>query len=245
MTRSLAELDVLVLAGGLGTRLSGTLGNTPKVLAPVGDRVFLDYLLEFLVSQGVRKVVLSLGHLAEKVLSHIAGLRWPFSIESVVEPEPLGTAGAIAFAQPALSSDPVLVLNGDTWLEIDLSAMLSAHLKAPVPLATIACVKVDDARRYGSVELAVDGSILRFVEKEKAAAIVGLVNGGAYLLSARLLDTLASYGKSSLERDVLPKLPKGSMRGHVVAPTNFIDIGTPESYARAGTLFEQGPRRCG
>lgn len=232
-----ADLDVLVLAGGLGSRLSPMLGDIPKVLAPVEGRAFLDYVLEFLARQGVRKVVLSLGHLADKVLIHLAAARLPLRVETVVEKRPLGTAGAIAFARTALSSDPVLVLNGDTWLDIDLSTMLLTHWEAPAPLATIACVLVDDTRRYGRIDVASDGSIRRFMEKEDTSATEGLVNGGAYLLSAKLLDSMAANAGSSLERDILAKLPNGTLRAHILERANFVDIGTPESYAHAGALI--------
>jgi NDP-sugar pyrophosphorylase family protein len=237
MSGPLADLDVLVLAGGLGSRLEPTLGDIPKVLAPVEGRAFLDYVLDFLARQGVRKVVLSLGHLADKVLIHIAAAKLPLRVETVVEKRPLGTAGAIAFARTALSSDPVLVLNGDTWLDIDLTAMLGTHREPPVPLATIACVLVDDTRRYGRIDVASDGSIHRFVEKEDTSVTEGLVNGGAYLLSAKLLDSMAANAGPSLERDVLAKLPSGALRAHILKRANFIDIGTPESYAHAGALI--------
>ncbi len=237
MNPPLADLDVLVLAGGLGSRLAPMLGDIPKVLAPVEGRAFLDYVLDFLARQGVRKAVLSLGHLADKVMTHIAAAKLPLRIETVVEKRPLGTAGAIAFARTALSSDPVLVLNGDTWLDIDLSAMRLTHREAPVPLATIACVLVDDTRRYGRIDVAPDGSIRRFVEKEDTSATEGLVNGGAYLLSADLLDSMAANAGSSLERDVLAKLPNGTLRAHILGRANFVDIGTPESYVHAGAFI--------
>lgn len=234
MRSALADVDVLILAGGLGSRLAGVLDNIPKVLAPVGGRPFVDYQLDYLAGEGVRKVVLSLGHRAEMVLAHIAETRSPVRVETVVESRPLGTAGAIAFARSKLSSDPVVVLNGDTWLDLDLAAMLAEHRASLGALATLACVSVDDTRRYGAVELRTDGSVARFIEKGDSSPTGGLVNGGVYLLSARLLDSLAAGGYgSSLERDVLPHLPAGTLRSYVVRRANFLDIGTPESYARA------------
>ena len=162
MRSSLADVDVLILAGGLGTRLAKVLGAIPKVLAPVESRPFLDYQLDYLADEGVRKVVLSLGHRAELVLEHLAATKSPLPVETVVEACPLGTGGAIALARPTLLSDPVVVLNGDTWLEVDLTAMLAAHRASPDALATLSCVSIDDTGRYGSVELGSDGSIARF-----------------------------------------------------------------------------------
>jgi len=233
MRSTLADVDVLILAGGLGSRLAGVLGDIPKVLAPVEGRPFLNYQLDYLAGEGVRKVVLSLGHRAQMVIAYLAQTKSPLPIETVVEPRPLGTAGAIAFARSTLCSDPVVLLTGDTWLDIDLAAMLAEHRASPGALATLSCVAVDDTRRYGAVELCADGTIARFSEKDQSSSSAGLVNGGVYLLSERLLDSLAAVSGSSLERDVLPHLPAGTLRAYIVRRANFLDIGTPESYARA------------
>src|ERR1700740_2891873 len=98
MRSAIADIDALILAGGLGSRLAGVLGDIPKVLAPVEGRPFLDYQLDYLMGEGVRKVVLSLGHRAEVVLAHLAQNKSAVPVETVVEPRPLGTAGAITFA---------------------------------------------------------------------------------------------------------------------------------------------------
>src|SRR6185437_1434933 len=233
MKSAVGDVDVLILAGGLGSRLAGVLGDTPKVLAPVEGRPFLDYQLEYLAGAGVRKVILSLGYRAEMVLAYLAETKLPVRVETVIEPRPLGTAGAIAFARSALSSDPVVLLNGDTWLNFDLAAMLIEHRATVVALATLCCVAVEDTRRYGAVELSADGSVARFVEKDEISSSGGLVNGGVYLLSAQLLNSLGAVSGGSLERDVLPRLPAGTLRSYVVRQANFLDIGTPESYARA------------
>jgi mannose-1-phosphate guanylyltransferase len=243
MRSAVADVDVLILAGGLGLRLAGVLGDIPKVLAPVQGRPFLEYQLDYLAGQGVRKVVLSLGYRAEMVLAYLARKRSSLRVETMIEPRPLGTAGAIAFARLSLSSDPVVLLNGDTWLEIDLAAMLAKHRASPGALATISCVPVDDTRRYGAVELRADSSVARFVEKDESSQGGGLVNGGVYLLSARLLDSLALKSGSSMERDVLPNLPAGTLLSYIVHRANFLDIGTPESYARAPAHLAGRKRR--
>jgi mannose-1-phosphate guanylyltransferase len=240
MRSELADIDALILAGGLGSRLAGVLGNLPKVLAPIQGRPFLDFQLDYLAHQRVRKVVLSLGYHAEMVLAHLAQTKSPIPVETVVEPQPLGTAGAIAFARPALGSDPVALLNGDTWLDLDLAAMLAEHRAAHGALATLSCVAVNDTRRYGAVELRADGSIARFVEKDQSSSSGGLVNGGIYLLSAQFLDSLTVATGSCLERDILPSLPAGTLRSHIVRRAKFFDIGTPESYACAAAHIAAG-----
>jgi NDP-sugar pyrophosphorylase family protein len=236
-TPALAGTDVIVLAGGLGSRIRPVLADRPKILAPVAGRPFLDHLLRFLVGHGARKVVLSLGHLADSVTAYLAGVSPALPVETVIEDHPLGTAGAIGFARHAVASDPVLVLNGDTWLEIDFAAMLVAHRRAPGTLATIACVRVPDAGRYGRVELDEGGIVRRFCEKESGPGAPGLVNAGAYLLSAGLMDDLARGRSRSLEREVFPRLGPGTLRGFVADGRGFIDIGTPESYAQAESVM--------
>ena len=232
MRSALADIDALILAGGLGSRLANVLNGLPKVLAPINGRPFLDYQLGYLAAEGVRKVVLGLGYGAQMVLEYLARTKLPLAVETVVEACPLGTAGAIALARPTLLSDPVLVLNGDTWLEIDLEEMLAAHRASPDALATLSCVVVDDARHYGSIELGTDGRIAAFIEKESSSS-AGLINAGVYLLSARLLDALVVMLNLSLERDVLPHLPSKALHAYRVHDGNFLDIGTPESFGRA------------
>ena len=234
MSVALNEIDALILAGGLGSRLAGVLHNIPKVLAPIEGRPFLEYQLEYLAAEGVRRVVLSLGYRSDSVIDHLAQMIPPLRVETVVERKPLGTAGAIAFARSAITSDPALLLNGDTWLDIDLSEMLERHRTQPVPLATIACVEVDDTRRYGRVEVSANNTIARFLEKDESDAGVGLVNGGVYILSARMLDSI-TIASGSLERDVLSRLAPRALRAYLVGRTNFVDIGTPESYALAAS----------
>lgn len=241
--KALADIDALILAGGIGSRLAGVLRDLPKVLAPIEGRPFLDYQLDYLATEGVRRTVLSLGYRAEMVLEHLTRAKLPLRVETVVEPKPLGTAGAIGFVRRSLTSDPVLLLNGDTWLEIDLAEMLQAHLTPPIPLATIACVRVEDTRRYGAVELSTGGEIARFIEKDESSSGAGVVNGGVYMLSARLLDSPTFASGSSLERDVLPHLAAGTLRAYSVGHANFLDIGTPESYALAAAHLSYRARK--
>lgn len=240
MTASLSGVDVAVLAGGLGTRIRAVLGDVPKVLAPVGGRPFLDHLLDWLRGQGVRRVVLCLGHLAGRVEAHLAA-NPPDGIEvaTVVEPEPLGTAGALRFARPHLRSDPVLAMNGDTFLEADLPAFLAGHLAERAEVSLL-CVEVPSVARYGSVELDGRGRVARFVEKDPAAERPGLVSGGVYLLSAAALDRLAAGTGPSLERDFLEAQAPGTIRAQAVRG-RFVDIGTPPSLRAAEHIVPGAP----
>ncbi|HLN23759.1 MAG TPA: nucleotidyltransferase family protein [Patescibacteria group bacterium] len=237
MSDGLARIDVAVLAGGLGTRLKGVLGaTTPKVLAPIHGRPFLDHLLDWLAGYGARRVVLCLGHLAEQVSAHLAAAPPArLHVTTVIEPQPLGTAGALRLARSALTSDPVLVLNGDTWLDADLAGFADRH-RASGALASLLCVTVDDASRYGRVELDDSGHVLRFVEKDPDHAGPGIVSAGVVLISAALLERMDSMPGPSLECDVLQKLPPRSIRADI-APGAFIDIGTPASLDAASGII--------
>lgn len=237
--RGLFGIDVVVLAGGLGTRIRGVLGDTPKVLAPINGRPFLDHLLDHLARLGAGRAVLSLGVGADRVSDHLAHRPPPLPVIQVIEPAPLGTAGALRHALPCLSGDPVMVMNGDTWLETDFAAFLAEHHRAGRPVSLL-CVGVDDVSRYGRVELAEDGSVTRFTEKAPGQSGPGLINGGALLLSRRALDQLAAGSGPSLERDFLGQLPPGWIHGWRAEGAAFIDIGTPDSLAEAGGVLPKG-----
>lgn len=232
----LSGIDTAVLAGGLGTRIRPVLGDVPKVLAPVGGRPFLDLLLDWLHGQGAGRVVLCLGHLAGHVTAYLeAHPRRDLDVVPVIEPEPLGTAGALRFARPHLRTDPVLTLNGDTFLDADLAAFVARH-GAERAKVSLMCVEVPSVARYGSVELDGAGRVRRFAEKDGAgdgdADRPGLVSGGMTLLSAAALDDLAALSGPSFERDFLQVQPMGSIVAGI-ADGRFIDIGTPPSLARA------------
>jgi mannose-1-phosphate guanylyltransferase len=225
-TDCLAEIDVLILAGGLGTRLAGVLEGRPKVLAPVGDKIFLDILLAHLKRFGARRVILSLGHLASVVQAHVAAMA---DIETLVEPEPRGTAGAIRFARPRLRSQTVLVLNGDSLVDADLCDFVAQHRSGGAE-ASLLCANVPDAARFGTVEVAA-GHIRDFREKTGLRR-PGTINAGIYAMDQPMLARIQAMEGASLERDVFQKLPAGTL-GAYVGDFSFIDIGTPEDLARA------------
>lgn len=226
---TLSGIDTAVLAGGLGTRIRGVLGDTPKVLAPLGERPFLSLLLDHFAAFGSQRVVLCLGHLADRVATWLDEEGGPLGMEIVcsVEPSPMGTAGALRYARDKLHSDPVLVLNGDTFVDADLGVFADAHRRSGAA-ASVLCVDVEDTSRYGRVEIS-GGRVRRFAEKCPGA---GVINAGVYLFSQDFLDDLVRSGAVSLERDVLEALPPGTLNAEVVR-ARFIDIGTPESLAMA------------
>ena len=231
-------IDAAILAGGLGSRIGGLIGDLPKVMAPLAGRPFLAHLLDSLARQGVRRVVLCLGHLARPVLDWLPAA--PLPVETVVEPRPLGTAGALRLARPLLRSQPALVMNGDSFTDAPLAPFLAAH-QASGAEASLLCVAVADAGRYGRVERDGRGQVVRFLEK--GAVGPGLISAGCYLFGAAMLDRLMADDRPSLEQGLLASLPPGTLHAHVVAAP-FIDIGTPETLAAGEAFFRATQRRA-
>lgn len=233
---AITDIDVAVLAGGLGTRLREVLPATPKILAPLGNRTFLEYLLEWLARQGARRVVMCLGHRSSDVVSFLENRpRQGMDVVTVIEPEPLGTGGAVAFAQPQFRSDPVMVMNGDTAVEADLNAFLAGHVASGAD-ASILCAKVESAGRYGRIEIDDNQRVSRFVEKDSSFTGTAWINAGVYLFNERILQAIGRLAKGSLERDILEKMPAG--RIHAFRSSGrFLDIGTPETLALASEVL--------
>ena len=236
-------LPLLVLCGGLGTRLRSVVADRPKVLAPVDGRPFLGYLFDHLQREGLTDVVLATGYLGEQVEAFAAehapdGMR----VRCVQEREPLGTAGALAFAaREAGLAGPFLALNGDTFFGGSLRKLADAH--AATCAATLALVEVADASRYGRV--IVDegsGRVERFEEKG-AAAGTAWITAGAYVLETDVLDGLQ---KGSLEREIFPVLAaQGRLGARPFPDALFLDIGTPADFARAPEALQHLAARQG
>lgn len=236
----LDKLDTLILVGGLGTRLRSVLRpDVPKPLAPVAGRPFLFYVLQFLAGQGVQRVILAIGFLGQVFEESLkmgmpAGMEIAFSEES----EPLGTAGAVRQARPLLTTDPVMVLNGDSICLADLAPMLISH-RAKNAKTSILLAWVNDRQRFGAVQIGPDGQIIKFGEKTPASG-PGLINAGIYLLSQRALDELPDQVPCSLEYEVFPRWIGAGLYG-MPAEAPFLDIGTPPSYTAAEQFFKDWP----
>jgi mannose-1-phosphate guanylyltransferase len=228
----LTKHKVLILVGGLGTRLLSMYAEGPKAMAPIHGAPFLAYLLAKLSDEGFEEVVLCVGHKHQTIQDHFgdgssSGLR----IEYSVEEELLGTGGAIRLAaQRFAPGQRVFAMNGDTLHALDYSAMLQFHGEHRAK-CTIGLAEVGDASRYGSVELDEAGRVSAFREKS-AVAHPGLVNSGTYILEPDVVEAIPAGRPVSLEREVLPTLLDDKLMGFP-ASGYFIDIGVPEDYLRA------------
>lgn len=230
-------MKAVLLVGGLGTRLRSAVPSLPKPLASVGDKPFLELLVRQLGKQGIRHLVMCTGYLAE----HIEGVFRDGSdlggtIEYSREAVPMGTAGALKLAQHHVQHESeFLVLNGDSFVEIDFNQLLACHRKHG-GLVTMAVVPVQDASRYGTVRLGANGRLLGFVEKTGKKA-PGIVNAGVYVFENAVLARIPE-GPASLEQNVFPGLLQQGVVYAVEQRGLFIDIGTPDDYERAKKMCD-------
>jgi len=232
--KPLATVTAVILAGGLGTRLRSVVTDRPKVLIEIRGRPFLAYLFDQLTTVGVRNVVLCTGYLGDEVKamfgSSYGGLRLVYSQES----SPLGTAGALRLALPLLNSDPVLVMNGDSFCWADLSAFWTWHCAKGVG-ASLLLTKVSDTNRDGRVTIKPNGRVKSFMEKGEASG-PGWINGGIYLIKQDLVRAIPLGRTVSIEKEMFPVWIHQGLYGYK-SECRFIDIGTPESYALAEQFF--------
>lgn len=236
MQPSLSNTDIVVLAGGLGTRIRPVLGDTPKLLAPIGTRTYLDYLMDWLQGFGATRIILSLGHQAERIVEYVrAHPRTGLAVETVIETQPLGTAGALRLVRPQVKSETSVVMNGDSWIGADLGAFVQAYLDSDAP-ASLLCVRVDDAGRFGRIEVDSRGLIRSFREKNPDAG-PGLINAGVYAFARNMWEIVANTDGPSLERDVFQSLPASTLAAYDAGDVPFIDIGTPESLLQAAKVI--------
>jgi D-glycero-alpha-D-manno-heptose 1-phosphate guanylyltransferase len=226
--------QAIVLAGGFGTRLRSVVSDVPKPMATVAGRPFLELLLANLARNGFEKIVLSVGYLSDAISAHFGSHYCGIPLVYAVESTPLGTGGAIRAALAVCSGEHVYVFNGDTYLGLDTAATdrLWAQRHCPV----IVAMRVDDTARYGKLETDADGRILRFLEKD-ASGGPGLINAGCYVLPTAIVEEFPGAERFSFETDYLRDAVTRREFIGFTTDAEFIDIGTPEDYARAQTLL--------
>ena len=227
----------IILAGGLGTRLKSALKGLPKPMAPIHNRPFLEYQIDFWIDQGISRFILSVGYLNQSISSHFGDSYRSAQINYVLENTPLGTGGGLLMASKNLA-EPFLLLNGDTFFEVDLNDLYLFHNEHNAEW-TMSLFRSKDLDRYMGVELAKTGEIV--VLKSKQSQIDLLVNGGVYLINPSAISRLnLNPGiKSSLENQLLPSfLSLGGRLFGFECYGKFIDIGIPEDYYRAKKILK-------
>ena len=250
-SKNRSRIKAVLLVGGLGTRLRSAITGLPKSLARVGNRSLLELLVGQLRCYGIRRLVMCTGYLGEQIEKQFGdGRSWDVEIEYSREFLPLGTAGAVKLAGQYLREvSDFVVMNGDSFLETNFHRLIRFH-RRHAGLVSIATLQVQDASRYGTVRVDAGGRVLSFSEKT-GRKFAGLVSGGVYVFSCPVLEHIPQ-GPASLEKDVFPNLLNHGVYA-LEQRGMFIDIGTPEDYARAQTICDDlydaachshGPRRC-
>ncbi|BBE42778.1 nucleotidyltransferase family protein [Conexivisphaera calida] len=223
-------MRVLIMAGGLGTRLRPVIGDSvPKPMVDVNGRPFLEWLLLLLRERGFREFVISVGYRREAIMGRLGdGSSLGVRIEYSVEEEPLGTGGALRRAMPLLRGEDFLLVNGDTYVDVEVRDLVEFH-ESRRALATIGLVEVSSPVKGGFVDLGADGMIRAFRE----GVGTGLMNAGIMVLGQGIRGFLPGAERFSLEADLLPSLAGRGLLSGVILRGRIIDIGTPEGYALA------------
>lgn len=226
-------MEAIILAGGFGTRLAQVVKDVPKPMAPVAGKPFLVYVVDDLIAQGVSRIVLAVCYKKECIMDYFGSRYNGAEILYSVEETPLFTGGAIKQALAQCHEERVLIVNGDTYFSVDFAKM-RAFAEEKSTSATIAVKEMTDFDRYGKVEVNDNGIVTAFYEK--APCKRGWINGGIYDVKA---DCLQGYPvKFSLEQACFPKLLTAGEIAAFPSDGFFIDIGIPEDYDRAQSLFE-------
>ena len=228
---------VIILAGGLGTRLRSAYASGPKSMAPISGRPFLDYLVRWLRSEGVRQVVLCIGYKGGQIRRWLgSGKMLRVQAKYSVEKKLLGTAGAVRKGQNVIRSPRFIVVNGDTMLVVNLRKMLEFHI-ASKALATVAAVATREASRYGTLLIGKSHEVKQFREKQPSRGVPGkarqYINGGVYILERSIISKINPRTPTSLEKQVLPTLASSKRLFAYETSGYFLDIGVPDDFDRA------------
>ena len=225
-------MQAIILAGGFGTRLQSVVKDLPKPMADIDGMPFLCYLFLYLKKHNITNVILSVYYLNETIINFFGDSYLGINIKYAIEEEPLGTGGAILNSLKYINqSKQVIILNGDTFLQIDYQELVNFHNKNNSDL-TIVLRDIEDASRYGCVEINDDNQVINFTEKniEKKS---GLINGGIYILNPQIYFNYNLSTKFSFEQDFLSKFINSIKPYAFISNDYFIDIGIPEDYQKA------------
>lgn len=224
--------EAIILAGGKGTRLHGIVDDIPKPMAPVNGKPFLEYLINNLIKQGISHIILSVGYRHEIISKYFTNEFIGAKISYVIEDEALGTGGAIAYASKSVIGRHFWIINGDTFVDIDLQKAFDQII---YPDLSICLVRMQNFDRFGIVETD-EKKITGFREKEFSTD--GFINSGIYLISKDFISENFPHTRIfSFEKEILEKIYLKKNVGFFSNEGIFIDIGVPDDYFRAQFLF--------
>ncbi len=229
--------EVIILAGGLGTRLRSVVRDRPKPMALVSGRPFLEHLMDYWAKQGISRFVLSVGYLAGSIKAHFGRCYCGCSIEYVEEAAPLGTGGGFrqALQYTLWQQQYVVLVNGDTWFEVDLARLTRDAHQSRLPV-TVALKPLRSNDRYGAVRIDENNRIVEFGIKTSGSC---LINGGCYFIDVQAVaEALCEYPeKFSLEGDLLAQMARNGKVGASIQDATFLDIGIPADYHRSANVI--------
>lgn len=228
----------VILAGGMGRRLRATVPDLPKPMAPVNGRPFLEHQIDYWIGQGIGRFILSVGYRREAIAAHFGASYRGARIDYAIEETPLGTGGGLLLAIEQLNDlRPFLLLNGDTFFEVNLTRLADFHVKCQSDW-TFSLFRADESRRYMGMEVDASGRVLSL--RPGTGQPGQLANGGVYLVEPEILRTSGwrPGDKLSLEDDIMPALFAGGARLHgLESDGRFIDIGVPKDYFRSAGIL--------
>ncbi len=228
--------EVIILAGGLGTRLQDVIDDIPKPMAPINGRPFLEYQLDYLSHYDINHIVFSVGYKYEVIQNHFGNKYKNISIDYAIEETPLGTGGAISLALQKISSENVLVINGDTFFRVNYGRLWKFHTDNNPNGISMVLRLVDNVERYGAVDADFRGIVRNFSEKGKKYG-KGVINGGVYMINRDCFYDLNLPEICSFERDCLEIIYHKRILFGMLCSRYFIDIGIPEDYEKAQDEF--------
>lgn len=230
------DIDVVILCGGLGTRLRRTIDDRPKVMAEINGRPFLDFLIDYISDFKFKRFILCIGYMKEFIKGYYEKKNTGFEIFFSEEKVQLGTAGAIKNAESLIKSNPFLVMNGDSFCDINLRSFLGFHISKKTS-ASIALVIPEMDADYGVVTLDSNQRILNFNEKAKPNTYA-FINAGMYFFNRDIFEFIPSDINYSLEYELFPRILDKGIYGYITK-ANLIDIGTPARFKMAENLLSR------
>ena len=228
-------MTAVILCGGMGTRLRSAFSKGPKVLAPVNGTPFLSFLLKQLAQASFRDVIICAGYKGDQIKNTFGESYEEVAIRYSYEVEPLGTGGAIHNSIHMVKTDNILVMNGDSYIDTNLTAYIEWFRKNNV-IASLLLKPLNNTDRYGRVEVNKNKRVLSFKEKRTGLG-QGLINAGVYIFQKSVVGMIPAGENYSLESQLLPKLVGKEIYGFH-SEASFIDIGTPETYEQAESFFK-------
>lgn len=236
-------IQVIILCGGAGLRLRSVTGADPKSMAWVGGGPFLEMLFKQLRRHGFQQVILAVGYAASAIKSHFGRSFSGIDIEYSEEASPLGTGGALSNASPLLKSRFCLVMNGDSYTDVDLEKFAAAHRESEADVSVVV-VPADQRGDAGSLILDADNNIVKFSEKERLV-LAAYLNAGIYIISNKMISSITHGHPVSLETQLFPMwIRQGQKIQAFIHSGKCVDIGTPERYKTAREVLadvEVGP----